>query len=201
MTNASASLAEPAAGRVIAASDPRFAQLQAVIQKHSVMKGDFTLASGRKSTYLFQLRQTTMLPEGQYLIGSIIVDFMRRMGLKTIGGLELGAVPIVTAVSFASHLASYPVDAFFVRKAMKTHGAKELVDGHVADGAEVLMVDDVTTTGGSTLKAVDALMTERSCTVRRALSVIDREEGARENFAARGIELTSIFTTGDFDLS
>ena len=115
------------------------------------------LSSGRTSTYLFQLRQTTMLPEGAALIGDIIVDYMKSHGIACIGGLEMGAVPIVASVAAVSHLKNYPVDAFFVRKAQKEHGARERIDGHLRTGAEVLMIDDVATTGGSILKAIEGI--------------------------------------------
>ena len=186
----------------LAREDPRFAELRAIVEEHSLLRGDFTLASGRKSAFLFQMRSTLMLPRGQFLIGTLVVDFMKRVGLRSVGGLEMGAVPLVTAAAFASHLADYPVDAFFVRKEAKTHGAKELVNGFLRDGADVLFVDDVTTTGGSTLKAIDKVRLEedRPITVRYALSVLDREEGATEAMAERGIRLVSLLKKSDFGL-
>jgi orotate phosphoribosyltransferase len=185
---------------VLPGTDSRWRRLHAIIEARSVMRGDFTLSSGAKSTFLFQLRQTTMFPEGQYLIGTIVEEFMRKIGVRTIGGLEVGAIPIVSAVAFASFSSGHPVDAFFVRKQVKGHGARELMDGEVKEGAEVLMVDDVTTTGGSILKAIDNASTERRITVRWALSIVDRDEGGAENLGARGIALASIFTKADFGL-
>jgi orotate phosphoribosyltransferase len=137
-------------------------------------------------------------PEGAALLGDIIVDFMREARLRCVGGLAMGAVPLVAAVAAASYGKEYPVDAFFVRKEVKSHGAKERIDGHLPEGAEVLVVDDVTTTGGSTLKAVEAMVEERRCTVRQALSIVDREEGACEELARHGIGLSSLFTRRDF---
>ena len=112
---------------VLDRSDARWLRLQEIIRAYSLKRGEFVLASGRTSTYLFQLRQTTMLPEGAALIADIIVDYMKRHAIACIGGLELGAVPIVSAVAAVSHLKGYPVDAFFVRKAQKEHGARERV--------------------------------------------------------------------------
>ncbi len=163
-----------------------------------MLRGNFTLSSGRQSTYLFQLRQTMLHPEGAALLGDVIVDFMRREGLSCIGGLAMGAVPLVSAVAVASFSKGYPVNAFFVRKEIKEHGAKERIDGHLPEGSEVLVVDDVTTTGGSTLKAVDAISEERGGKVTRALSIVDRREGAAEELARRGISLVSLFTRSDF---
>ena len=152
-------------------SDARWRRLQEIIRAYSLKRGEFVLASGRTSTYLFQLRQTTMLPEGAALIADIIVDYMKRHAIACIGGLELGAVPIVSAVAAVSHLKNYPVDAFFVRKAQKEHGARERVDGFLRADAEVLMIDDVATTGGSILglagrdlgSGLARAISERSC--------------------------------------
>ncbi|MDQ6703134.1 MAG: orotate phosphoribosyltransferase [Pseudomonadota bacterium] len=182
---------------VLDRGDARWLRLREIIRVHSLKRGDFVLASGRTSTYLFQLRQTTMLPEGAALIGEIIVEYMKKHGIACIGGLELGAVPIVSAVAAMSHLKGFPVDAFFVRKAQKEHGARERIDGHLRPGAEVLMIDDVATTGGSILKAIEGMEGHGSY-VRRALAVVDREEGAAENLAKQDIQLAAIYKKSDF---
>jgi orotate phosphoribosyltransferase len=182
---------------VLDCTDERWLRLREIIRAYSLKHGDFVLSSGRTSTYLFQLRQTTMLPEGAALIGEIIVEYMKKHGIACIGGLELGAVPIVSAVAAVSHLKGFPVDAFFVRKAQKEHGARERIDGHLRGGAEVLMIDDVATTGGSILKAIEGMEGHGSY-VRRALVVVDREEGAAENLAAHDIQLAAIFKKSDF---
>lgn len=186
--------------RAIETGDPRWEELRRIVDERSLLRGDFTLSSGRKSTYLFQLRQTTMLPKGQFLVGTIVAEFMQRQGIGTIGGPAIGAIPVVTATAFASHLAGHPVDAFFVRKAAKEHGAKERIDGYVNDGADVLAVEDVTTTAGSMLDAIEAMKAEHRCHVQWALSLLDREEGAADNLAKHGIKLASIFRTSDFNV-
>ena len=165
------------------------------------MRGDFTLSSGRRSHYLFQLRQTTLDSEGSQLIAGLIVDFMRARRLGCIGGLALGAVPIVSSVAPVSFQMGYPVKAFFVRKEAKKHGAAERIDGYLDLDAEVLVVDDVTTTGASMRDTV-AGMKEAGYrgTVTTALSIVDREEGAKQALAASGIELHSFFTRTDFGL-
>lgn len=184
---------------VLDRSDPRWLRLREIIRAHSLKIGAFTLTSGRRSTYLFQLRQTTLLPEGAALIGEVIVEYMKRHSIACIGGLELGAVPLVSAVAAVSHLKNYPVDAFFVRKAQKDHGARERIDGHLRPGAEVLMVDDVATTGGSILKAIDGMRSEHpDVHVGRALTVVDREEGAAQNLAEAGIRLAALYKRSDF---
>jgi orotate phosphoribosyltransferase len=180
-------------------SDKRLARLHRIIEEQSLLRGDFTLSSGRKSTYLFQLRQTMLHPEGSVLIGELTVEFMRRQGLKCVGGLALGAVPFVAAVAAMSQLGGYPVAAFFVRKEAKQHGAKELLDGHLTTGADVLVIDDVATTGGSMLRAVDVVR-EHGSSVSTALAIIDREEGAAEELAKHGIRIYSLFAKSDFNV-
>jgi orotate phosphoribosyltransferase len=202
MTTRSAPQARDTNDVIISRDDPRWVRLQQIILEKSLKLGDFILSSKRISKYLFQLRQTTMLPEGAALIGEIILEFMKNNNLRCVGGMELGAVPIVSAVAVASHNLSYPVDAFFVRKEAKKHGACELIDGHVTDGEEVLLVDDVATSGKSIIGAIAGVHKEfPNCYVRRALVVVDRQEGAKEALLAqRGIELFSIFKKSDFPI-
>jgi orotate phosphoribosyltransferase len=182
---------------VLGRNDEQWRRLRKLVSEHSLRVGDFKLSSGRRSPYLFQLRQTTMLPEGAALLGEVILEYMYQHSIECIGGLELGAVPLVSSVAVVSHIRSLPINAFFVRKAPKEHGARERIDGHLRDGAEVLMVDDVATTGGSILKAIEGLE-GHGCYFRRALVVVDREEGAAENMAAHDIQLAAIFKRSDF---
>lgn len=186
---------------VVDPADPRRGRLHRLIDTHSLQRGDFTLSSGRKSNYLFQLRQTTMLPEGAHLLGDVIVDFMKAHELCCIGGLAVGAIPLVSAILVLSHAKGAPVDAFFVRKEAKSHGALERIDGHVREGADVLIVDDVATTGGSILETIEGLRAEHpSCRAARALVVVDREEGAAEALAAQGVALYALFKRSDFEI-
>jgi orotate phosphoribosyltransferase len=194
--------AQADSGSLLDKNDPRWGRLHEIILDKSLKLGDFVLSSGGKSTYLFQLRQTVMLPEGAALIGEIVVEFMQRKALKCVGGLELGAVPLVTAIAVASYYKSYPVDAFFVRKRAKEHGARERIDGHVRAGEEVLFVDDVATSGKSILTAIEGMKEEfPGCSVRRAFVVVDRQEGASQNLAAQGIQLVSLFKKSDFPIN
>ena len=179
------------------ADDKRLRRLHTLIDELSLQRGEFTLSSGRKSNYLFQLRQTTMHPEGASLIGDLIVDFMRQHQIKCVGGLELGAVPVVSAAAVMSFQKDHPVAAFFVRKEAKKHGAKERIDGHILDGEDVLVVDDVTTTGQSMLLTIEPIR-HKHCRINKALSIVDREEGAAEFLAERGITLYSFFRRSDF---
>lgn len=195
LTRAAMTVSSDAADR----TDPRWTRLHDIVAKKSLITGDFVLTSGRTSKYMFQLRQTTMLPEGAALIGEMIVEYMRQNALISVGGMELGAVPLVAAVAVESHHAGYPVKAFFVRKQAKKHGAKERIDGHIADGDEILVIDDVATTGKSIFETIAGVKEEYpNCRMDRALVVVDRQEGATEALAAQGIALASILKKSDF---
>lgn len=137
-----------------------------------------------------------MDPEGAALIGELVTAVMRGHGLKHVGGPEMGAMPILACVA-ATRL-GYPARAFLVRRKPKEHGAKQQIDGYVPEGGEALIVDDLTTTDGSTLQAVDAVADR--CSIRLALSIVDREEGANEAMSARNIRLLSLFRRSDFGL-
>ena len=182
--------------------DERLRRLWQIVRDHSLMIGDFTLTSGRRSNYLFQLRPTTMHPEGAAIIGELIVEFMQKNDLWAIGGLEMGAVPIVSTVAVTSYHMGWPVNAFYMRKKAKEHGAQQLFDGWLPPVSEeeperVLVIDDVTTTGGSLLK-VAKMLREMGYVVDAALSVVDREEGAVENLGEEGITLHAILARSDF---
>ena len=186
---------------VLAHDDPRWQKLHDIILDRSFLTGDFILSSGAHSKFLFQLRQTTMLGEGATIIAEVVLEYMQRHGIECIGGLVQGAVPIAQAVGVMGHVKGHEIDAFFVRKAAKTHGAKERIDGYVRDNAEVLIVDDVATKGGSIKDAVEGLVAEHpSCFVKRALVIVDREEGASQALSARGIQLVSLFKKSDFPI-
>lgn len=185
---------------VIGKDDHRWRRLHEIIDERALSRGTYTLSSGATSHYFFQLRQATMHPVGQHLIGSIVTEFMDEHGLCCVGGLEMGAVPVVCAASLTSELNERPVAAFFVRKKPKEHGAKELIDGELLDGADVLMVDDVTTSGGSVLLAIENARARHNFNVSWALSVVDRDEGAADNLGRHGIQLASVFTRADFGL-
>lgn len=201
MTTRAATQLPTSVARVIDPRDPRWQRLHDLIDRNSLKTGDFILSSGRTSKYLFQLRRTTMLPEGAGLLGDVIVDYMNANGIDCIGGLAVGAIPLVSSVSVVSFSKDSAKHAFFVRKEAKEHGARERIDGHVKDGGEVLIVDDVATSGGSILKAYEGMKEEfPTCYVRKALVIVDRQEGAAENLARHGIDLVSIFTTSDFDI-
>jgi len=177
------------------------ARLVAIVRDRSFRTGKFTLASGRESTLYFNLKPTLMQPEGSYLAARGLLALAADAHADFAGGLEMGAVPILGAIAALSHLAGRPVATFFVRKKPKDHGTRlaieGLKDGETLSGRRVLMVDDVTTTGGSTMKAIEAARSEGAI-VEDAISLLDREEGAVENFAAAGVRLRSVLQARDF---
>jgi orotate phosphoribosyltransferase len=173
-------------------------RLREIIRALSLLRGEkFLLASGEWSDYYFDMKPTTLDPEGASLVGDLMLNKLRGLQFDFVGGIEIGAIPVVVAVCVKSHQ-DFPVRGFFVRDTAKDHGTKKLIDGHIKDGATVIIVDDVTTKGDSAMKAVAAVRT-RGCKVLKVISIVDRQEGATKRFAAEGIEFTSIFTTADFD--
>ena len=183
-----------------AANDPRRERLRRIIEEKSLMTGkSFTLSSGKTSRFFVNLKQTMLDPEGSNLLADLILDVLEEQGIRNFGGLEMGAVPLVASVCTKSH-GRFPVNTFFVRKQVKDHGAAKLIDGHLEDGAEVLIVDDVVTTGRSAMQAVEAARA-RGCRVSKILAIVDRQEGGRENLENEGLELISLFTRGDFPLA
>jgi orotate phosphoribosyltransferase len=142
-----------------------------------------------------------MLGEGAALIAEAVLEYMQRYDIHCIGGLVQGAVPIGQSVLMMGYARQYPIDHFFVRKEAKKHGAEELIDGYPRDDSEVLIVDDVATKGGSIRTAIEGLHSEHpSCFVKRALVVVDRQEGASEALAHRNVQLVSLFKRSDFPI-
>jgi orotate phosphoribosyltransferase len=172
-------------------------QLRRLIETLSLTRGQFTLASGRSSSYFFDLKPTMLHPDGIDLMASQVLAKIAGLDADYIGGLVMGAVPIMVGVVLKSRGSAHPLKGFWVRKEKKDHGAAKLVDGHLADGAKVVIVEDVATTGGSAMKAVNEARA-RHCRVLAVVTVVDRLEGARENLAKEGIELISLYTTEDF---
>ena len=177
------------------------AELFELIRTRSFGRGKIMLASGRESDFYFDLRPTTVHPAGATCVGELICDALEGMAVDFVGGLEMGAVPIATAVAIASHRRGGKLQAFFVRKKPKDHGAKKLVEGlpkgETLRGKNVVVVEDTTTTGGSSLQAVNVLR-EEGANIVLVLTIVDRLEGAKENFAAEGLELRALYTADEF---
>lgn len=158
---------------------------------------EFKLASGGQSTFFFDMKKTALDPEGANLIADLILDRLAsRSKVRYVGGLETGAIPIVTAVALKS-FAIQPLTGFFVRKEPKKTGTQSYIEGELAAGSVVVLIEDVATRGESVLKAVRQVRA-LGCTVAGVITVVDRLEGARDNLANEGLQLESLFTRDDF---
>ncbi|HUS96489.1 MAG TPA: orotate phosphoribosyltransferase, partial [Hyphomicrobiaceae bacterium] len=159
------------------------------------------LASGRTSAFYFNMKPTMLHPEGAFLIGSLVIDHLRGQEIDMIGGLEMGAVPLATSVAAVSHSRGTPIGAFFVRKQAKEHGTQSLIEGlpngETIAGKRVVVIEDVTTTGGSALKAVTQIR-DAGGEVVCVLTVVDRMEGAQTAFAEAGVPFSALLSLDDF---
>jgi len=161
----------------------------------------FKLSSGKMSNVYFDLRLTTLSPEGQYLIGNLILDALKEHNLKpkAVGGLTMGADPVSTAAAFASYERGGPIEAFVIRKEPKKHGRGLQIEGNVEAGDEVVIVDDVLTTGGSVIKAIN-IARKSGLKILAVVVVLDRcEQNGRENVEKLGIPVYSLLTMKDFE--
>jgi len=157
----------------------------------------FTLASGKQSRFYFNCKPTTLDPEGMNLIGNIIFDMLEGSDISAVGGLTLGADPMANAISVISYQRNHPIKAFIVRKDVKGHGTRSSVEGNVREGERVAILDDVITTGKSTLIAIERAR-EAGLIVDRVIALIDREEEqGRENIEKEVQRVESVFTRTD----
>lgn len=177
------------------------ARLAKIIATRSFGRGEITLASGRKSDFYFNLKPTMLDPEGAALLAELTFDALKDDNLDYIGGLEMGAVPLAGAIAQLSWLKGHPIAAFFVRKKPKEHGAKLAIEGlaktETLQGKRVVIVEDVTTTGGSALKAVESVR-EAGAEVALVFTMIDRDEGADKTFSEAGVPFRSLYKAGEF---
>lgn len=177
------------------------ARLADIIRARSFGRGEITLASGRKSDFYFNLKPTMLDPEGAALLAELSFDALKDDAIDYIGGLEMGAVPLAGAIAQLSWLKGHPIAAFFVRKKPKDHGARLAVEGlaknETLQGKRIVIVEDVTTTGGSAIKAVDAVR-DAGGEVVLVFTMLDRDEGAAENFKVAGLEFRSLYKAGEF---
>lgn len=173
-------------------------QLVRMLATRSARRGNFTLASGRQSTLYIDARLTTMTPDGQRLIGRLGLQAIAAANwdADAIGGLTLGADPIAYAICHSSADTSHPLRAFTVRKEPKAYGAGKQVEGPLAAGDKVVIVEDVITTGGSATRAVEAVRIAGALPVG-ILALVDREEGGREALESLGIDVHALATASD----
>lgn len=170
-------------------------ELAALLATRSARRGDFVLSSGRRSDLYVDARLTTMSPDGLVLVGRLALNAIRTTGWSAdaVGGLTLGADPVAYAIAFTSQLDGKPIRAFTVRKQPKDHGTGKRIEGPFQDGDRVVVVEDVITTGGSALDAVDSIRAAGGVPIG-VLAVVDREEGGREAIEAAGLPVVSLTT-------
>lgn len=175
-------------------------RLLELLRRHSFERRHVVLASGRESNFYIDCKRTALLAEGHWLIGRLLLDRILRKDpeIVAVGGLTLGADPIASAVSMASWLGARPLQAFLVRKEAKGHGTRRFVEGpSLPSGSPVAIVEDVVTTGGSGLQAVERAR-EAGFRVSGVFALVDREEGGREAFEAEGLHLDALYRKRDF---
>jgi orotate phosphoribosyltransferase len=153
----------------------------------------FKLVSGRMSNYYFNCKAVTLHPEGMYLIGNLIFDLIKELDAKGIGGLTLGADPIANAVAYTSYLKERQIEAFVVRKTPKAHGTMQWIEGNIRSGDRIVIVDDVITTGKSTIEAITRAK-ETGLEIVKVIALIDRQEGGRQAIEALGYQVEPIIT-------
>ncbi|MFP4392675.1 MAG: orotate phosphoribosyltransferase [Desulfohalobiaceae bacterium] len=169
-------------------------KLAKLLWEKSYIEGEVTLTSGRKSDYYFDCKQTALHPEGGYLLGKLLLWHLRS-NIQGVGGMTLGADPLVSAVSVLSYLEGQALPGFIVRKEPKKHGTQEYLEGlaNFSPGCEVAVLEDVVTTGGSLLQACERVLCA-GLRVGQVICVLDREEGGREELRSKGYDLDCIFT-------
>lgn len=169
-----------------------------IIRKRSYERQEVRLSSGKISDFYIDCRQTTLHPEGAYLVGRIIFEMIKELDVNGIGGLTMGADPIVTAVSVLSYIEGRPFPAFIIRKEQKTHGLGLWVEGkrNLEEGARVIIVEDVVTTGSSSIKAAKRAEDE-GFKVLSVIAIVDREETGAEKIREAGYDFKAIFTKRD----
>jgi orotate phosphoribosyltransferase len=175
-----------------------------LLKEKSYTRGKVILTSGKESDFYIDCRPVTLHPEGAYLVGKLLYERLRsspRQGVvvQGVGGMTMGADPIATAVSLTSFLEGNPIPAFIIRKEPKKHGRGLWIEGirNLPAGTRVAIVEDVVTTGTTTMKAIERAK-EEGLEVVRVLALVDREEGGKENLKKEGYELETLFTRDDF---
>jgi len=172
-------------------------RLKELLLTKSYRKGTFTLTSGKTSDFYIDGKQTTLDAEGSYLCGRLLYELIEQAPepIGGVGGMTLGADPLVTAVSIVSFLEKNPIPAFIIRKEAKGHGTGNYIEGknNLPDGCHVALMEDVVTTGGTLLQVIERVENE-GFKVGLVVTVVDRQEGGAETLAQAGFPLKSIFT-------
>lgn len=182
-------------------SKPNWIEMRArvfnIIKEKSFSHGSVSLASGKASAFYFDMKPTMLDPEGASLLAKLVLHWLEGEKVDRIGGLEIGAVLLISPLSAESFINSRPIPGFFVRKAPKDHGTRRRIEGADIASKNVVILDDVTTTGQSAMLAVKAAQ-EAGARVTLVLSIVDRQDGAAEHFRGEGIPFKSLFTAEEF---
>lgn len=177
------------------------ARLLELLRTLSFQQRRVVLASGRESDFFIDCKQAVLTAEGHAIVGPLMLEAIHGFSerVRAVAGVELGGCPLASAVSFASFAAGTPLDAIYVRKESKDHGSRRLLegDGRLEKGAAVAIVEDVVTTGGSTLKAAEKLRAA-GYAIAGVVALVDRLEGGREALQAEGLTVTALYTRTDF---
>jgi len=172
-------------------------RLLRLLVSRALFKEKVTLSSGKTSDYYIDARRVTLSSEGAYLCAKIILELLRDENVAAVGGPTLGADPLLGAIGVLSHQLKRPLDTFIVRQAPKPYGKQQQVEGPLLKpGANVVLIDDVATTGKAFVQSLEVLG-QMGIRASRAVCIVDREEGAREAVAAKGCELISLFKASD----
>jgi orotate phosphoribosyltransferase len=170
--------------------------LRAIISRASLLRdGDFRLTSGGSSNFFIDLKKTMLDPEGASLLADLLFDKIKPEAVDCIGGMETGAIPIVATLCMRSW-PEKPIKGFFIRKEAKGHGTDQRIDGLLESGSRVILFEDVTTTGRSAMRAVEQVRLAH-CAIIKVISVVDRLEGAADNFRKAGIRFEALFDRRD----
>jgi orotate phosphoribosyltransferase len=171
-------------------------RLKSILVQESLLRGDFVLASGQKSSFYLDVRRTSMHPEGAALAAALIMEALADLEIAAVGGPVLGAAPLVGAIAAESFRAGRPLPTFLVRKEAKGHGTAKLIEGHFPVGKQVALVEDVVTTGSSVLRAL-AVARGEGAAVKRVVAVVDRNQGGPEAFAEQNVDYRPLFTVDE----
>jgi orotate phosphoribosyltransferase len=173
-------------------------RLLQLLKERSFRRGSFRLASGAESSYYIDGKASEVFSESAYLIGHVLYERTKDLDVEGIGGLEVGSVPLAAAAVIVYHLNGRSMEGFWVRDKVKDHGTKKLVEGVVRPGSRVVVVDDVVTSGGSSVKAVEAVRA-LGCEVVQVIALVDRLQGAEQLLHSQGVrDYRPVFTIRDF---
>lgn len=174
-------------------------ELFQIVKRLSFKRGDFILASGQRSDYYVDCRLSTLDGRGSYLIGHLLYEQLAGLHIDAVGGMTLGADPIISSITYRSAEVGYPISGFIVRKEAKAHGAGNQIEGHISPWMRIALVEDVVTTGGSTLKAIQAIRKAHpGIEIAAVLSIIDRNAGGQEAFTRLGIPFQALYNVQEF---